>query len=107
MLIKLAPSALAGLELSLDPRRERKGFLVAFGGRTSSYRTRRFYTINSKTHFRSHKHSKHQLRALLNGSAIGRRLRRFRPGSEKFGTSHLPAAFSKFMTPIPKFDIKF
>ena len=29
------------------PRRERKGFLVAFDGRTSSYRTRRNYTINS------------------------------------------------------------
>ena len=49
------------------PWGERKGFLVAFNGRTSSYRTWRCYTINSSAHFRLHKRSKHQVRALLNG----------------------------------------
>ena len=49
------------------PRRERKGFLVAINGRTSSYRTRRYFNINSSAHFRSNKRSKHQVLALLNG----------------------------------------
>ena len=49
------------------PRRERKGFLVAFNIRSRSYSTRRSCTINSSACCRSHERSKHQVGALLNG----------------------------------------
>ena len=50
-----------------EPRRERKGFLVAFDVRSRSYSTRRCCTINSSARCRSHERSKHQVGALLNG----------------------------------------
>ena len=49
------------------PRREWKGFLVPYDGRTSSYLTRRFCTINSSICCQSHERSKHDVWALLNG----------------------------------------
>ena len=49
------------------PRRERKGFLVAFDIRSRSYSTRRCCTINSSARFRPHERSKYQVGALLNG----------------------------------------
>ena len=49
------------------PRRERKGFLVAFDVRSRFYSKRRGFTINSTACCRSHERSKHQVWVLLNG----------------------------------------
>ena len=99
------------------PRRERKGFLVAFDVRFRSYSARRCCIINSSAWGITQRLSASVRKWGWQGagehrlSAIGRRLRRFQAVSDKFGTknlkSHLPAVFYKFMTPTLKLDIKF